>query len=284
MRARQPGPRGLRRARRRQGRLRGLRRRGPRRSSSRPSPITHARSWKGLIPFLSRHVTVVTPTGGAPAARTGRTARALRTRRGRRPTCVAVLDAAGVRQTVVVAHCHAVPWALRLAADAPRPRRRARGDLARHRGDAGARLRRRGRAPLARRARRRRPGGACATARSGAATAATGRGSSSSSTSCCPEPHSTKQFEDAVAWALDTEAEAMIAEREGRGAPSRLPRPRSCAGRVRCPVLVIHGTRRPLPAAGERAAGRRAHRRRARRARRLRPPAARPRSGARSTG
>ena len=27
------------------------------------SPITHARSWKGLIPFLSRHLTVVTTDG-----------------------------------------------------------------------------------------------------------------------------------------------------------------------------------------------------------------------------
>ena len=36
-----------------------------------------------------------------------------------------------------------------------------------------------------------------------------------------PEPHSTKQYEDTVGWALDTDAEAMIAEREGRAAPGR---------------------------------------------------------------
>ena len=75
-----------------------------------------------------------------------------------------------------------------------------------------------------------------------ARTAATARGWSSSSTSSCRSPHSTKQFEDTVAWALDTEPEAMIAEREGRRRPDAARRPRSCAGGCRCPVLVIHGT------------------------------------------
>jgi predicted glycosyltransferase len=55
-----------------------------------------------------------------------------------------------------------------------------------------------------------------------------------------PEPHSTKQYEDTVAWALDTDAEAMIAEREGRAAPSPSEIERICR-RLRCPILVIHG-------------------------------------------
>jgi predicted glycosyltransferase len=56
-----------------------------------------------------------------------------------------------------------------------------------------------------------------------------------------PERHSTKQYEDTVSWALDTEPEAMAAEREGRHAPDRTAAEELCA-RVACPVLVIHGS------------------------------------------
>ena len=56
-----------------------------------------------------------------------------------------------------------------------------------------------------------------------------------------PEPHSTKQYEDTVSWAMDTEARGD--DRRARGpAPRPGPRPKSCAGRGSCPVLVIHGT------------------------------------------
>ena len=50
-----------------------------------------------------------------------------------------------------------------------------------------------------------------------------------------PEPHSTKQYEDTVSWALDTEPEAMIAEREGRHAPTGSEAEELCR-RVECPV------------------------------------------------
>ena len=56
-----------------------------------------------------------------------------------------------------------------------------------------------------------------------------------------PEPHSTKQYEDTVCWALDTDAEAMIAEREGRAAPAGGEAEELCR-RVRCPVRVLHGS------------------------------------------
>ncbi len=54
------------------------------------------------------------------------------------------------------------------------------------------------------------------------------------------EPHSTKQREDFVAWALETDP-AVIAD-TSRGAVDlrRTPFAETCA-RVRCPVLVIHG-------------------------------------------
>ena len=54
------------------------------------------------------------------------------------------------------------------------------------------------------------------------------------------EPHSTKQIEDAVGWGLDTDAETLIATSLADGLDER--RTREVAARVRCPVLVIHGT------------------------------------------
>jgi pimeloyl-ACP methyl ester carboxylesterase/predicted glycosyltransferase len=54
------------------------------------------------------------------------------------------------------------------------------------------------------------------------------------------EAHSTKQREDSVAWGRDTDAETLIATQFG--ARIDLDDVRSLAARVRCPVLVIHGT------------------------------------------
>ena len=58
-----------------------------------------------------------------------------------------------------------------------------------------------------------------------------------------PEPHSTKQHEDAVAWACGTTVDVMLADMA-----CAVPTPRAEAGtaaelcrRVRCPVLVING-------------------------------------------
>ncbi|MGH9287790.1 MAG: alpha/beta fold hydrolase, partial [Acidimicrobiales bacterium] len=81
------------------------------------APISHARSWKGLVPFLSRHFTVVTvdPRGNGPSDRPA--GRAAYGPAEMLADQLAVLDAVGLTRAVVVAHCHAVPWALRLAAD-----------------------------------------------------------------------------------------------------------------------------------------------------------------------
>jgi pimeloyl-ACP methyl ester carboxylesterase/predicted glycosyltransferase len=57
------------------------------------------------------------------------------------------------------------------------------------------------------------------------------------------EPHSTKQIEDGVGWGLQTDAETAIAF--SRGAlltPSDRKSQLALARRVRCPVLVIHGS------------------------------------------
>ena len=53
------------------------------------------------------------------------------------------------------------------------------------------------------------------------------------------EPHSTKPIEDAVGWALETDGETLVASQDARGlTPDEA---RALAGRIRCPVLVIHG-------------------------------------------
>jgi pimeloyl-ACP methyl ester carboxylesterase/predicted glycosyltransferase len=57
---------------------------------------------------------------------------------------------------------------------------------------------------------------------------------------CFPEPHSTKQIEDAVGWALETDPETL-ADTTRAISLCRTERFRETAARVRCPVLVIHG-------------------------------------------
>jgi pimeloyl-ACP methyl ester carboxylesterase/predicted glycosyltransferase len=59
------------------------------------------------------------------------------------------------------------------------------------------------------------------------------------------EPHSTKPIEDTVGWGLETDPETLIATRLGstaHGQPHADPeRAAELAGRLRCPVLVVHG-------------------------------------------
>jgi pimeloyl-ACP methyl ester carboxylesterase len=53
------------------------------------------------------------------------------------------------------------------------------------------------------------------------------------------EPHSTKQIEDCVGWALETTPETLVAAQYG---PLLEPEEaRELAGRLRCPLLVVHG-------------------------------------------
>jgi pimeloyl-ACP methyl ester carboxylesterase len=55
------------------------------------------------------------------------------------------------------------------------------------------------------------------------------------------EPHSTKQIEDCVGWGLDTDPETLIIIETAPGLGSREQTLELCA-RVRCPVLVLHGS------------------------------------------
>ena len=57
-----------------------------------------------------------------------------------------------------------------------------------------------------------------------------------------PEPHSTKQIEDAVAWSLDTDGSTIALSVQGELAtPASRREQVALARRVECPVLVIHG-------------------------------------------
>ena len=57
---------------------------------------------------------------------------------------------------------------------------------------------------------------------------------------CLTEPHSTKQHEDCVDWALGIDPETLIDSQQGL-LLCGLERFRDSCARVRCPVLVVHG-------------------------------------------
>ena len=66
-----------------------------------------------------------------------------------------------------------------------------------------------------------------------------------------PEPHSTKQIEDAIGYGMDTDPETLIATVMASGLDAQTTR--TLASGLSCPVLVIHGEDdriRPI-AAGE---------------------------------
>ena len=66
-----------------------------------------------------------------------------------------------------------------------------------------------------------------------------------------PEAHSTKQWEDAVGWAAESDVDSQIAAGEASRECATPAGGRGCARRrSRCPVLAIHGEQDALPAAG----------------------------------
>ncbi len=219
-------------------------------------PITHSRSWKGQIHYLARHYRVVTfdPRGNG---------------RSHRPTdpaayapeetvadMLAILDAVEAEEAILVAHCQAVYWSFLAAVSHPD---RVAGVVAISPGipllgDPNLRYQEIGEKwsddpddpdgwLMCNPAYWRRGGypdwirfffGELAV-----------------------EPHSSKQIEDMVGWALETIPEVMIADQEATG-PDDLSveaSERLCRS-ITCPVLVIHGTedRCQMPSRGERVA------------------------------
>jgi len=58
---------------------------------------------------------------------------------------------------------------------------------------------------------------------------------------CFSEPHSTKQIEDAVEWALDGSVDAMLADMDVDH-PGDLASVEATYRAVACPMLIVHGT------------------------------------------
>jgi pimeloyl-ACP methyl ester carboxylesterase/predicted glycosyltransferase len=56
-----------------------------------------------------------------------------------------------------------------------------------------------------------------------------------------PEPHSTKQYEDAVAWALETDVETMLAATGGQVLPPDTEASERLCRELPCPVEIVHG-------------------------------------------
>jgi pimeloyl-ACP methyl ester carboxylesterase len=57
-----------------------------------------------------------------------------------------------------------------------------------------------------------------------------------------PEPHSTRQLEDSVAWTLQTSADRLVDSIDPGRPWLSAERTRELAARVTCPCLVVHGT------------------------------------------
>ena len=197
-----------------------------------PSAITYGRVWKGIVGTLARHFRVLITDGLG----TGRSDRPLDPQR-HAPAEVnadlcALLDAEGVEVAAVVAHCHAVQWALRLAADHPE---RVLGVVAISPEIEVAPDHDHWDLKLAT------PGWDLHDKSLWRTDGGYRKWIEFFFDQQLPEPHSTKQNEDAVGWALDTDVEAKIAGDAGLGAPTADEAEQLCAA-LRCPMMVIHGS------------------------------------------
>ncbi len=57
-----------------------------------------------------------------------------------------------------------------------------------------------------------------------------------------PEPHSSKQWEDCVGWAMDVDLESMIADDDAPLCVADQAEAEALVARIRCPVLAVHGS------------------------------------------
>ena len=215
-----------------------------------PWAIIHSRFWKAQVPYLARHFRVIT-FDGRGNGRSDRPDTPPTTAAARRAAdALAVLDAVGADDCVLVV-------ALRRprAAGAAAGRRPSRADHGR-----GLHVARAAAHPAAARAHRLPFDEELPTYEGWAQgeppllgaglSAAT---SSSSSARCYPEPHSTKQIEDAVGWALETDAgDARRTRSRRRISTSGDPRAARPARAARCSSRRATRTGSSPPTAGRR--------------------------------
>ena len=202
------------------------------------SPISHSRLWKAQIPYLARHYSVLTfdPRGNGRSDRPGRAAAYGGwefVEDGR-----AVLDATASERAVVAGLCDGGGWALMLASAHPE---RVLGVAA-----------------IAPYVPYLTPPHPNYTRFPFGEPLATDEGWAKCNlhywrrdfrgflefffSQQLPEPHSTKQIEDCVAWGLETDPETLALADDAAPPPwSSAEEARVLCERVACPVLVVHG-------------------------------------------
>jgi pimeloyl-ACP methyl ester carboxylesterase/UDP:flavonoid glycosyltransferase YjiC (YdhE family) len=199
-----------------------------------PWSLTHSRFWKLQVPYLARHFRVVTfdPRGNGRSDRPETAAEYAPHREA--DDALAVLDATGTARCVLVAHCAIAGGALLLAADhaeriaaaifmtpalpltPPLPERTGfRFDEERPEYEGWAKSNRHYWAQDFR----------------GYLEFFFDR--------CFPEPHSTKQIEDCIAWGMEGQPETLALTIGGPGLDE--PAIRDLMRRIRCPLLVTQG-------------------------------------------
>ncbi len=200
-------------------------------------PIVHSRMWKAQVPYLARHATVVTidPRGNGRSDRPS-TVEAYAEVEAVADT-IAVMDEVGIDAAVLVGLCSSGWLSLVVAAEHPE---RALAVVA-----------------LATSAPALTPPLPARAVHSYDAVLDTDEGWAKDNRhyltrdlrgfaefffgQLLPEPHSTKLYEDAVSWALETSAEALILQADAPRFTSTKAETEALLARVRCPVLAVHG-------------------------------------------
>jgi len=204
------------------------------------APITHSRMWKALVPDLARRYRIIT-IDGRGNGRSGRpTDPESHSRAANVADIVAVLDATDTDRAVLVAHCHANGWAIEAIAANPArvsalvaidPGIPYLGKPQPHWVETGPHW------------------GEVIENPSGwqlnnrhAITTQHRRWVEFFFGEQLVEPHSTKQYEDAVSWALESTGEILAAGDDGFEIdfPDRETVEAVCRD-LRIPTLVIHG-------------------------------------------
>ena len=207
------------------------------------SPITHSREWKAQVPYLSRTARVVTYDCRGNGRSDRPTDPAAHRHQENVADALAVMDAAGVARAVLVTHCGSTAWGFSMAAGQPD---RVLGIAAvapgldyltpshPHWPEAGAHFHDE---PAE-------GGGWRLCNRSHWLAGGYPEWVEFFFGQLLPEPHSSRQLEEAVSWALESSPEVMVASLAAdQSVPADEPEAEALCRAVRCPVLVIHGDR-----------------------------------------